>query len=100
WPTPGQRNLTAEAELDAARDLVVAVRRLRSDYKVDWSRRVPAILEADGRQAALQEQAAWIGALGRLEPLTIAARLDDAPRRALSVVAGGCRAYLPVEGLF
>jgi len=61
---------------------------------------VPAVLEAGDRAAALRDQAAWIGLLTRLEPLAINDRIAPTPARALSVVAGGCRAFLPVEGLF
>ena len=100
WPRPGTRDERAEAEFDDARELVTAVRRLRSDYKVDWSRRVATLVEAGSRADRYREQAAWIGALARLEPLEITTRLEAEPQRALSVVAGGSRVYLPIEGLF
>jgi valyl-tRNA synthetase len=100
WPTAGPRDLVAEEAIGALQELIVAVRRLRSDYKIDWSRRVAATLEAGGRAELFRDQAAWLAALGRLEPLEIVERLDQAPPRALSVVAGGVRAFLPIEGLF
>jgi valyl-tRNA synthetase len=100
WPRPGERDEAAEAEFGAARELVTAIRRLRSDYRVDWSRRVPAKIEAGRRLELYSEQAPWIATLGRLDPIEIAARLDREPQRALSVVAGGSRAYLPIEALF
>jgi valyl-tRNA synthetase len=100
WPKAGTRDEAAEAEFSAARELVTAVRRLRSDYKVDWSRRVPATVEAGGREELYSAQSAWISALSRLEPVEIAAELEHEPRRALSAVAGGSRVYLPIEGLF
>jgi valyl-tRNA synthetase len=100
WPKSSPRDEAAEDEFGAARELVSVVRRLRSDYRIDWSRRVAAVVEAGDRAPLQEEQAAWIGALGRLEPLEITARLDHEPRRALSAVAGGRRVYLPIEGLF
>jgi valyl-tRNA synthetase len=100
WPRPAERDEAAEAEFGAARELVTAIRRLRSDYRVDWSRRVPAKIEAGRRLELYSEQAPWIATLSRLDPIEIAARLDREPQRALSVVAGGSRAYLPIEALF
>jgi valyl-tRNA synthetase len=38
--------------------------------------------------------------LARLDPVKVEAGLAERPPRALSVVAGGVTAYLPVEGLF
>ena len=100
WPTPEPRDERAEADFDDARELVVGLRRLRADYRVDWSRRVAATIEAGARNGLFREQAGWIAALGRLSPLEVVAQLPALPERALSVVAGGSRAFLPIEGLF
>jgi valyl-tRNA synthetase len=100
WPEGGTPDAEAEAEFEAIQDLVSGVRRLRSDYKVDWSRRVPATLEGGVRTDQLRQQAGWIASLGRLEPLDIVERVETTPARALSVVAGRARAFLPLEGLF
>jgi valyl-tRNA synthetase len=100
WPDTSGRDPAAEADFAAVSELVTAVRRLRSDYRVEWSRRIEAIVEAGRRVQLLQGQSAWVGSLGRLEPLAIVGATSPPPRRALSVVAGGVRAYLPVAGLF
>jgi valyl-tRNA synthetase len=100
WPTAGPRDPAAEETLGDLRELVVAIRRLRSDYRIDWSRRVAATVEAGGRAELFCEQAGLIAALGRLDPLEIVDRLDPLPQRALNVVVGGVRAFLPIEGLF
>jgi valyl-tRNA synthetase len=100
WPEAVSRERQVEAEFAAVSDLVTAVRRLRSDYRVDWSRRIEAIVEGGEQTELLQGQSPWLGSLSRLEPLEIVAAVSSPPRRALSVVAGGVRAFLPVAGLF
>jgi valyl-tRNA synthetase len=100
WPTAAASDEAVEADFEAVRDLVVAIRRLRTDYNVKSSQRVAAVVEAGPRTGLLRSEASWLGALASLEPLTLAERLEQPPARALSAVAGGSRAYLPIEGLF
>jgi valyl-tRNA synthetase len=100
WPTAGPRDVQAETSFQGLRELIVAVRRLRSEYNVRVRQRIAATVEA-GEQASLyRDQAAWIAALGWLDPLEVVDRLDEPPRQALSAVGGGVRAYLPTAGLF
>jgi valyl-tRNA synthetase len=100
WPVAGVRDEGAEADFDAVRDLVVAIRRLRTDYNVKGSRRVAAVVEGGRRADLYRRQASWLASLAWLEPLSIAERLEQEPARALSAVASGSRAFLPIEGLF
>jgi valyl-tRNA synthetase len=100
WPAAGARDEGAETDFGAVRDLVVAIRRLRTDYNVKSSRRVAAVIEGGRRADLYRGQASWLGSLAWLEPLSIAERLEQEPARALSAVASGSRAFLPIEGLF
>jgi valyl-tRNA synthetase len=100
WPLADVRDEGAEADFDAVRDLVVAIRRLRTDYNVKGSRRVAAVVEGGRRADLYRRQASWLASLAWLEPLSIAERLEQEPARALSAVASGSRAFLPIEGLF
>jgi valyl-tRNA synthetase len=99
WPRAAERDQQAEAQFEDLRELVVGIRRLRADYGVQARRWVAGAVEADGRADLLRDQS-WVGTLARVEPIEVHGRLQPPPRRALSVVAGGYRAYLPVEGLF
>jgi valyl-tRNA synthetase len=99
WPEAAARDERAEAEFDDLRELVVGIRRLRADYGVQAGRWVEGQVEADGR-ADLVRGLPWLGALARMQPLEVRERIEPAPRQALSVVAGGYRAFLPVAGLF
>jgi valyl-tRNA synthetase len=99
WPTAGRRDLAAESAFGDLIEMVQAVRRLKTDYRVG-SQLTPATVEAGSRTALLREYAPIIRVLGRLNPLDVAEKLPAAPDRALSVVAGGVTVYLPAAGLF
>jgi len=99
WPVAPAGAEAAGDELAPVMALVSAVRNLRSEYRVDWKRWVPATVIAGERSSALEQQAAVLATLGRLRPITILAD-GDRPRRAIPVIAGGVELYLPVEGMF
>jgi valyl-tRNA synthetase len=99
WPTPGPRDLPAESEFGDLIEMVQAVRRLKTDYRVG-AQQTPALVAAGARTELLRQYAPIVRTLGRLNPLDVAEVLPSPPDRALSVVAGGVTVYLPVEGLF
>ena len=100
WPAPGSRDATAEAEFQRVADLIQGIRRLRSEYRVDWSRRAPVTIEALDAPDLFREQSVAIASLARLEPLEVVDRARDEPADALTVVAGGVRAFISASGLF
>jgi valyl-tRNA synthetase len=99
WPEAGERDAMAESAIGGIVELVQALRRLKTDYGIG-ARWAPLVVEAGDRAGLLREHASQISALGRVEPLSIQETLSTQPPRALSVVAGGVRAFMPVEGLF
>jgi valyl-tRNA synthetase len=101
WPEAGPRDREAENAFGDVISLVQGVRRVKTDYRVG-TQLTPARLEAGtaARADLVREHASIVRALARLEPLDVVERFDVAPKRALSVVAGGVQAFLPVEGLF
>jgi valyl-tRNA synthetase len=100
WPTPGDRDAAAEADMVLLMELIRGIRNARAEYNVEPGRRVPALIAAGDRLALLQDQAETLCTLGRVDPaqLTIAAELP-APPQALTLVAGSVTAYLPLAGL-
>lgn len=87
----------AEAQMDVLRDLIVKVRNVRAEYKVEPAKRLHAI--ADGGAfmpilAAHAEMFSRLCNLERLEPLSGAA-----PEQAAAVVSGEVTLYLPLAGL-
>ncbi|MBA2449746.1 MAG: valine--tRNA ligase, partial [Chloroflexi bacterium] len=99
WPEAGRRDTAAEDAFADVIELVQGVRRLKTDYRVG-TQHTPAVIEAGDRADLLREHVSIVRVLGRLDPLDMSERLEAPPARALSVVAGGVQAYLPVEGLF
>ncbi|ONK14273.1 valine--tRNA ligase [Streptomyces sp. MP131-18] len=67
WPADsGFRDLAAEEEIDAVRQLVTEVRRFRADQGLQPGQRVPAALDLAGTRLGAHEEA--VRALLRLQP--------------------------------
>jgi valyl-tRNA synthetase len=79
--------------------MVQGVRRLKTEYRVG-AHVAPAVIEAGARAELIRAHLPVVRTLARLDPIDVEDALPRAPERALSVVAGGVTAYLPVEGLF
>jgi len=99
WPQAGPRDSAAEDAFGDLIALIQSVRRLKTDYRVGMQQ-TPCVVEAGQRAGLLRGHLSVIRTLARLDPLDVVEHLDEPPSRALSVVAGGVQAYLPVEGLF
>ena len=100
WPTIDGTERSIGRDMDDLRDIVVAVRRVRSEYRVEQAHRVAATVEAGNRRALFESEAGWIASLARIDPLVIETELNEPPPQSLTVVAGGVRIFVPVEGLF
>src|SRR5947209_1658340 len=106
WPTPAAlRDLAAEAEWNDVMALTRAARTLRSDYRVEAARTVPATIVTDGDSAARfwRTNADLVGALPgtRLAPVQVVEMADeDLAARSIATVAGGAELLIPAEGLF
>ncbi|HZO32638.1 MAG TPA: valine--tRNA ligase [Chloroflexota bacterium] len=99
WPKAGRRDPQAESAFGDLIEMVQAVRRLKTDYRVG-AQLTPAVVAAGSRADLLRQYGPIVRTLGRLNPLEVEESLPTPPDRALSVVAGGVTVYLPVEGLF
>jgi valyl-tRNA synthetase len=55
-PSPAQINIAAETEMAVLQDLIVSVRNLRAELKVEQKQRVPVEIHADGEIRILIEQ--------------------------------------------
>lgn len=103
YPTalPGLRDERAEADWALVQELIVAIRNVRSEYKVEPAKLVAATIAAGERAALLREQAALISRLGRVaaDQLDIVSSLDAKPAHSAAIVIGEVEAYLPLAGL-
>ncbi len=103
WPTPaGWQDETAEREMNLVRELIRDIRNARSEYNVEPSRRIAAIVSADAHETFIRSQAPIIEMLARVDgaQFTITRSLAEPPAQAVSLVIGeGILAYLPLAGL-
>lgn len=89
------------AEFNLIREVVRAIRNLRSEKNVQPGRRIPATLVSSDHSQILIEQAASISALAHLdqEQLTILEKLPMKPEGNIALVVGPVEIYLPLLGL-
>ncbi|NJN16035.1 MAG: valine--tRNA ligase [Oscillochloris sp.] len=103
YPQGDERLLSEESERNWAlvQELIVAIRNVRSEYKVEPSRAVAATVAAGEQAEMIQAQAALISRLARVdgENLSIVATLEAKPQQAASIVIGTLAAYLPLAGM-
>jgi valyl-tRNA synthetase len=103
WPDPaglaGWRDEDAEVSIAAVRDVVSAVRGVRSRYSVTPRAKVDVIAKASGASALLLDnQRELIRSLASVGSFTVA---PDAakPAHAAVAVAVGCELFISLEGL-
>ena len=101
WPEAGQRDGAAVGHTEGLRELVRAIRNARTEYDVDPSRRIAALVAAGDESDFLIAQAGVLANLARIdeERLDIQASLPGIPERALTLVTGAYQTYLPLEAL-
>jgi valyl-tRNA synthetase len=90
---------TAEAQMNQLMDMVRAVRETRTEYKVDPSNRVSAIIAPGSQRANLERYDYVFARLCNVENVDL---LDDnapAPENSASAVVSDMTIYLPLEGM-
>jgi valyl-tRNA synthetase len=95
------REEQAEADFALVQELIVGVRNVRNEYKVEPARWVAATVSAGAHTTMLQEQAALISRLARVdaEHLSIVEHLPEKPQKVATVVIGAVEAFLPLAGM-
>lgn len=91
----------AEEEFALLQALIVGVRNVRNEYKVEPARFVAATVAAGDRAALFEAQRALIVRLARVadDHLAIVERLAEPPRAAATLVVGAVEVMLPLAGL-
>jgi valyl-tRNA synthetase len=89
----------AEAAVEAMQDLVVSLRRLRSDNNVPPGVRVNVEIAAGHREEELKRLARPVGSLARLEDVRWVEGIESRPGRATTITASGIEAGIDLEGL-
>jgi valyl-tRNA synthetase len=103
WPTGASlaawRDEDAEASIAAVRDVVSAVRAVRSRYSVPPRTKVDVIVRAaEGADSVITNQTEVIRSLAGIGSLTVDAAAVKPPHASVAVAAGA-EIYVPLEGL-
>ncbi|HEU4323709.1 MAG TPA: valine--tRNA ligase [Roseiflexaceae bacterium] len=98
---PALVNDEAERDWALVQELIIGVRNIRNEYKVEPARFVAATLAAGPHVGVLERQRALIGRLARVadDQLMIAERLAVKPDAAATLVVGQVELFLPLAGL-
>lgn len=99
WPTGGPTNNKAEQDIDLVINVVRSIRNARAEFKVDASRRIPAVVVAGASTTVLDRERAIIETLARVSPFDVNVALSEPPQRALHLLVSGLTVYLPLAGM-
>ncbi len=104
WPETGEPEGWEAQKVDEftqIQEIVRTIRNMRSEKKVQPSRKIAATLAAGEKAELVRGQAGVIAALAGIAPsaLTIAGTLTSATDNAVSAVSGGIEIFLPLAGL-
>lgn len=105
WPEPrddeGWEKETI-ADFDMIREIVRALRNLRSEKNVKPGQRISAKFVSSSKAQVLLEQASTIAALARIDHdhMTISETIEGKPEGHIALVVGEIEIYLPLSGLF
>ncbi len=91
----------AEQAWGLVQELIVAIRNVRNEYRVEASRWVSASIAAGARAEELRSQTALLARLARVnhEQLVIVETLAERPAQAAAIVIGNLECYLPLAGM-
>jgi valyl-tRNA synthetase len=100
WPTPGRAsNKEVEAKIELLKEVVGAIRNLRSEMNIPPARKAAVLIRAQGPEGEiLRDQADLIALLSRAEPLEVGSQVKK-PAVAASTVVRSHEIFLPLEGL-
>jgi valyl-tRNA synthetase len=98
WPQPIVVDEVQAAEIETMRELIVALRNVRSEMNVPAGSRVNCLINTRDRALArfLLEQKPMIAEQAKVAELIAT---QDKPRHSSLIVLNGLEAYVPLEGL-
>ena len=91
----------AEEQISIVMQTIRAVRNARAQLRIPANQHLEALVETDGFQSALEEEAPMIQALSRVDPLRIIPQggIKGDDRRGVTLVANPVVVHLPLEGV-
>jgi len=100
WPAPARTaNKEAEAKVELLKEIVGAIRNLRSEMNIAPARKTPVLIRATGPESDLiRDQAEMIALLGKADRLEVGPTVKK-PAVSASTVVRGHEIFLPLVGL-
>jgi valyl-tRNA synthetase len=102
YPQPDTALLDPEAEqaIDQLRDIIVGIRNIRAEYKVEPAKLVSATV-VSAQHELLDGQRALLARLARIniDELTFVPALRERPKAAATVVIGAVEIFVPLAGM-
>ena len=100
WPAPGRAsNKEVESKIELMKEVVGAIRNLRSEMNIPPARKAPVLIRAQGPEGEIiRDQADLIAFLSRAEPLEAGPGVKK-PAVAASTVVRSHEIFLPLAGL-
>ncbi len=99
WPDGSLRFPQDVADMEAAMDIIRAVRTLRQDMNVQPGRRSRIYLYPSADAAGLERVVPYLQRLAGASEVIFLARKEDAPQKAALAVCHAAEAYLPLGDL-
>ncbi len=103
YPTANKAFLDEQTERDFGllRDLVVGVRNVRTEYRVEPARWISATAVGGPHTSLLERESLLLSRLARIDAdqLTVVASLPQKPHQAATLVSGEIEVFLPLAGL-
>jgi valyl-tRNA synthetase len=101
WPEAGPVDAAALADFEHLRALIRGIRNIRTEKRVEPTRRIPATFVAGDKAGWLNLQSSIIAQLTKIDEsrLKIVEQLVEKPKNAVAVVEGATEIYLPLEGM-
>ncbi|MEO1288457.1 MAG: valine--tRNA ligase, partial [Chloroflexota bacterium] len=101
WPESDEAYIdeTAEAHMTILMDMVRAIRETRTEYKVDPSNRITALIAPGSQRANLEAYDYVFARLCNVESVKLLSDDAPAPENSASAVVRDTTIYLPLEGM-
>ena len=101
WPVPSGEDYTEAVKLmEASMSAIRAIRNIRAEAEAAPSKKLHAVIIAEGDSAALAEAgASYIKALGGLQTLTVTSDRSELPKDTKSAAVPGMEIYVPMDEL-
>jgi len=99
WPKAETKAETkAEADFELLRNIIVGIRSIRGDYKIDPAKKLNVIISAGDKVKLLEENSEVIKRLSRLEDLKIE-RSTNKPDQSVGFIELSVEVYINLEGI-